>query len=162
MAALDNVVRRGWRVLGAQSCSGCETDWSVSAYAVPRSVAGECVRVNVQTWRDLGRGTSPFDTAWRAHGAWIAGTEEICVKEEVQREKGSVRDAFEDSSWDLDRGVDAEGEQAECGVGSEWQGLAYSWQVDKKKEEERDQEMEWRAIWRYIERRAGVEAGEMH
>jgi hypothetical protein len=119
------------------------------------------VRVNVQTWRDLGRGTGPFDTAWRAHGPWIVGSEESCVKEEVHREKGSVRDAFEASSWGLDRGVNAEGKQAECGVESEWDGLAYSWQLDKKREEERDQEMEWRAVWKYIERRASVEAGKM-
>ena len=154
MAALDNVVRRGWRVVGAQSCSDCSTDWSVSAYTVPRSVAGEFVRVNVRIWRDLGSGASPFESGWRAHGPYIPGTEDSCVREEMRRERGSVRDAFEDSAW-----VGEErGERGMCGVESEWEMLAYSWQIEKKREDERDQEREWRAIWKYIERRAGVEA----
>ncbi|KAJ4985862.1 hypothetical protein SVAN01_08660 [Stagonosporopsis vannaccii] len=155
MAACDNVIRRGWRVLGAQSCSDCATDWTVSSYAIPRSVVGEFVRVSIQTWRDLGNGRGPFEKEWRAHGAYIPGTEESCVREERARERGSVRSAFEgglEDAW----GGDAEA-NAEIG-GSEWERLAYSWQVDKQRAEQRDQEMEWRAIWKYIERRAGVEA----
>lgn len=146
MAALDNVVRRGWRVLGAQSCSDCATDWTVTALQIPRSVAGDFVRLNVQTWRDLGMGKSPFDLHWRAHGMYMIGAGDFGVREEVRREKGSVREAFE-------------GEMEQEQGDGEWEKLAYSWQCDKKREEERDQEKEWRAIWKYIERRAGVESG---
>jgi hypothetical protein len=154
MAALDNVVRRGWRVLGAQSCSDCMTDWSVTAFQIPRSVAGEFVRLNVKTWRDLGAGKSPFETQWRAHGPYIIGAGEYGVREKMGREKGSVREAFDGSLFGLskDEAGRAEGE-------NEWEELAYSWQLDKKREEEKDQEKEWRAIWKYIERRAGMEGG---
>ncbi|KAF2631248.1 hypothetical protein BU25DRAFT_418854 [Macroventuria anomochaeta] len=144
MAALDNVVRRGWRVLGAQSCSDCQTDWSVTAFPIPRSVAGEFVRLNIQTWRDLGTGKTPFDTAWRAHGPYIHGTEESCVREEVRRERGSIREAFEGSHSGKGEGRD---EGVERGS-DEWEKLAYSWQLDKRRGEEKDQEKEWRAIWR--------------
>ena len=153
MAALDNVARRGWRVLGAQSCLDCLTDWSVTAFHVPRSVAGEFVRLNVQTWRDLGNGKSPFDTQWRAHGPYIVGAGEYGVREEMGREKGSVREGFEEVRF-------AEGgDRSMCQWDSEWEKMAYSWQLSKKREDERDQEKEWRAIWRYIERRADVKTG---
>lgn len=108
--------------------------------------------MNVQTWRDLGAGKSPFDPHWRAHGSYIVGTQEYGVSKETSREKGSVREAFEGSS------SGTEGDVQESAP-TEWEKLAYSWQLDKKREEERDQEKEWRAIWRYIERRAGVESG---
>jgi hypothetical protein len=152
MAALDNVVRRGWRVLGAHSCSDCMTDWSVTTFQIPRSVAGEFVRLNVQTWRDLGIGKSPFEHQWRAHGPYIVGAGEYGVRAEMNREKSSVREAFEGSRFGI---REDETGTAECG--NEWEKLAYSWQLDKKREEERDQEKEWRAIWKYIERRAGTE-----
>lgn len=151
MAALDNVARRGWRVLGAHSCSDCMTDWSVNAFAIPRSVAGDFVRLNVQTWRDLGNGKSPFDTQWRAHGPYIVGGGEYGVREEMGREKGSVREAFEEVRFGEME------DESMCQWDSEWEKMAYSWQLDKKRDQERDQEKEWRAIWRYIERRAGLE-----
>jgi len=154
MAACDNVIRRGWRVLGAQSCSDCATDWTVSSHVIPRSIAGEFVRVTIQAWRDLGDGRGPFEKDWRAHGAHIAGTEESCVREERARERGSVRSAFEGEAEGEQEGL-ADGDSG--AVANGWDKLAYSWQVDKQRAEERDQEMEWRAIWKYIERRAGVE-----
>lgn len=160
MAALDNVARRGWRVLGTQGCSECDTDWAVSAYAVPRSAAGEFVRVDVRTWRDLGDGRSPFESGWRGHGVWIAGAEGTGCGKGEGREVGGVREVFEqDESLGRDgwRGGDDGGESEE--EGTEWEKLAWSWQVEKMRGEEREREKEWRAIWRYIERRAGGEIG---
>ncbi|KAF9694603.1 hypothetical protein EKO04_007337 [Ascochyta lentis] len=148
MAALDNVLRRGWRVLGAQSCSDCATDWTLTTHTIPRSIAGDFVRLNMQTWRALGPGTSPFDADWRAHGVYIPGAEEACAREEARRVTGGVRELFA-GSQERDDVVDGEG------VGGAWEKLAYSWQQEKLKEEQRDQEREWRAIWRYVERRAG-------
>lgn len=153
MAAVDNVARRGWRVMGAQSCSECMTDWSVTAFQIPRSVAGEFVRLNVQTWRDLGTGKTPFDTQWRAHGPYLVGAGEYGVREGMSREKESVREAFEEVRFS--RTEDASMYEWD----NEWEKLAYSWQLDKKRDEEKDQEKEWRAIWKYIERRAGLEGG---
>ncbi|KAF3039550.1 hypothetical protein E8E12_007363 [Didymella heteroderae] len=154
MAALDNVARRRWRVLGAQSCSDCMTDWSVTAFQIPRSVAGEFVRLNVQTWRDLGNGKSPFDTQWRAHGPYIVGAGEYGVREKMSREKGSVREAFESLGFER-----TQGEETASAGQNEWGKLAYSWQLEKKKEDEKDQEKEWRAMWRFVERRAGMGSG---
>ena len=151
MAALDNVVRRGWRLSGIQSCSDCETDWSITAFPLPRSVMGDYVSLNIQVWHDLGTGQSPFDTTWRSHGPFLAGTEESCVREEARREKGSVKRSFEDVQWG-----DSYNEQAES-MSSHWEALAYSWQVDRRREEEHDQEREWRAIWQYVERRADMQ-----
>ncbi|KAF3003516.1 hypothetical protein E8E13_005237 [Curvularia kusanoi] len=150
MAAIDNVVRRGWRVLGAQSCGDCETDWSVSAFEVPRSVAGEFVRLTVQTWRDLGDGGSPFERRWRAHGAFVLGCDEMYAQGPgTGREKGGIKEVFEGCGGGC-------GDEVE---GNEWEKLAYSWQLEKEKGEERRQEKEWRAIWNYVERRAEVEGG---
>ena len=156
MAALDNVVRRGWRVLGCQSCADCNTDWSVTAFPIPRSVAGEFVRLNIQTWRDLGTGKTPFDTVWRAHGPYVAGTES-CVREETKREKGGIRELFEGLGSGTGDEIDADA--VEEGLGREWEALAYSWLLEKKRQEDKETEMECRAIWKYIERRAGVESG---
>ncbi|KZM23905.1 uncharacterized protein EKO05_0009291 [Ascochyta rabiei] len=149
MAALDNVVRRGWRVLGAHSCRDCATDWSVSAHAIPRSAAGEFTRLTIQTWRMLGGGSSPFEVQWRAHGLYIPGSEESCAREEASMAPGGVREAFEGPSC---------GDAVSAGEGGRdaWDTLAHSWQVDKHRAEQRDQEAEWRAIWTYIERRAGA------
>lgn len=157
MAALDNVIRRGWRVVGAQGCDACATDWSVTSHAIPRSAAGEFVRVSVQTWRDLGDGKGPFEKEWRAHGEYMTGHEESCVHAEKERERGSIRELFEDG----EQGV-AFGRVEEAGWTSpdvqSWGGMQYSWQLDGQRREQREQETEWRAIWKYIERRAGVEA----
>jgi hypothetical protein len=154
MAALDNTVRRGWRYPGTQTCSDCATDYILSTHNIPRSIAGEFVRLNIQTWRLLGEAKSPFDTTWRAHGPFLSGTEESCVREEVDREAGGIRLAFEDPG-SLDSGRDRD----EACSSPEWEQLAYSWQLEKKQQQEEDQESEWRAIWRYVERRAGVERG---
>jgi hypothetical protein len=63
MAVLDNVLRRGWRYPYAQACGGCRTEFAVSCY----EFAGGYVQLRIRTWRDLGRGESPFEGAWRAH-----------------------------------------------------------------------------------------------
>jgi hypothetical protein len=153
MAALDNVVRRGWRVLGAQSCQDCETDWSINAFSVPRSVKGEFVRLNVQSWRDLGSGESPFERMWRAHGPNVLGCEEMYAEGMgCGREKGSIKEVFEGLSSREDDGV--EGEER-----GGWEELQYSWQLEREREEERRREQEWRAVWKYVERRAEVEGG---
>lgn len=144
MAAIDNVARRGWRVLGAQTCAACASDWSVAAFPLPRSIAGEFVRLDVRVWRDLGAGLTPFDGAWRAHGVFLAGAEDAWARGDVeaQRERGAVRDAFERA--------EGEGGFAECGARG--QRVECGAEARKKGDEER----EWRAVWRYIERRAGV------
>ncbi|KAJ4379695.1 hypothetical protein N0V86_004877 [Didymella sp. IMI 355093] len=67
-------------------------------------------------------------------------------------EKSSVREAFEGSRFKMREDGTGTAERE-----NEWEKLAYSWQLDKKREEEKDQEKEWRAIWKYIERRAGIE-----
>jgi hypothetical protein len=67
MAAIDNVVRRGWKYPFTQSCASCRTDWTVSAHFFGHATGGQ-IRLVVQTWRDLGDGKSPFEQAWRAHG----------------------------------------------------------------------------------------------
>lgn len=67
---------------------------------------------------------------------------------------------FEDEQ--LGRGSedgDGDGDDDERGEGDRWQKLMWSWQLEKKRGEEKDQEKEWRAIWKYIERRAGGEVG---
>ena len=153
MAALDNVVRRGWRVLGAQSCQDCETDWSINAFSVPRSVKGEFVRLNVQSWRDLGSGESPFERVWRAHGPNVLGCEEMYAEGMGSgREKGVIKEVFEG----LDPSEDAGNDGEERGG---WEELQYSWQLEKERNEERRREQEWRAVWKYVERRAEVEGG---
>lgn len=97
MAALDNVVRRGWKYPFTQLCATCATDWSVSAHAFPHASGGQ-VRLVVQTWRDLGAGRNPFETSWRAHGV-PAGGGAAGQATEVMRlttlSAGEIRGAFE-------------------------------------------------------------------
>ncbi|KAH6614164.1 hypothetical protein C7974DRAFT_444158 [Boeremia exigua] len=130
LAALDNVVRRGWSV-GTRGCGECASDWSVESVRVPGGV-----RVVVSVWRDLGQGEGPFEGGWRAHGGWIAGVEG--GKGGVV--EGSVRAAFEGAG-------EGEGGDEEVGEGV-WERLAYSWQLERRREEAREREVEWRAIWR--------------
>jgi hypothetical protein len=93
MAALDNVVRRGYKYLIPQMCSTCATDWTVSAHVFPHA-SGAQVRLVVQSWRDLGDGRNLFDSKWRAHGVCMYGAVSDVVRTEG-RQAGDVRRAFE-------------------------------------------------------------------
>lgn len=134
----------------------------MQAFPVPRSVSGQFVRVSIQTWRDFGRGSTPFDAEWRAHGVFFAGAGVGGCGEEV----GSVgmREGVR-AMFERDGGRGAGAGQGEGGSSSEREGegnaleqLAYSWVLDRQKQELKEQEDEWRAIWKYIERRAVQEA----
>lgn len=70
MAAVDNVVRRGWKYPFTQACSLCKSDWSVASHNYSHST-GSQTRLVIQTWRDLGDGRNPFETGWRAHGVFM-------------------------------------------------------------------------------------------
>ncbi|KAI0585595.1 hypothetical protein PtrEW7m1_001707 [Pyrenophora tritici-repentis] len=72
MAAVDNVVRRGWKYAFTQSCEVCGADWAVSRQDFVHQTGGQ-VRLVVQSWRDLGKGRSPFERAWRGHGVAAEG-----------------------------------------------------------------------------------------
>jgi hypothetical protein len=85
MAVLDNVLRRGWRYPYAQACGGCRTEFAVSCY----EFAGGYVQLRIRTWRDLGRGESPFEGAWRAHCEGRGSGERNSGVE------GDIRKAFE-------------------------------------------------------------------
>jgi hypothetical protein len=95
MAAIDNVVRRGWTYPLAQNCGRCLTDWSVGMY----TVGPHRVQLVVESWRDLGDGKSPFEQGWRAHGVPV-----VEVSYHAQRgvdrygevRAGDVRRAFEE------------------------------------------------------------------
>ncbi|CAO2654766.1 Nn.00g114990.m01.CDS01 [Neocucurbitaria sp. VM-36] len=96
MAAIDNVVRRGWKYPSTQMCSTCTTDWTVTCHQFAHATGGQ-VRLVVQTWRDLGSGRNPFETGWRAHGVPTQGhassaTELVRL---TQMRAGDVRRAFE-------------------------------------------------------------------
>jgi hypothetical protein len=95
MAAIDNVVRRGWKYPFTQNCGSCRTDWTVSAHTFgPQSQ----VRLVIQTWRDLGDGKSPFDQGWRAHGVPIVSVSyhsQPGVERYEDVRAGDVRRAFE-------------------------------------------------------------------
>jgi hypothetical protein len=96
MAAIDNVVRRGWKYPHTQNCSSCATDWSVTSHEFPHVTGGQA-RLVVQSWRDLGTGRTPFESGWRAHGVCTglptsSGTQIVKLKG-VQA--GDIRRAFE-------------------------------------------------------------------
>jgi hypothetical protein len=96
MAAIDNVVRRGWRYAYTQNCSTCATDWTVSAHEFPHATGGQ-VRLVIQTWRDLGTGRTPFETGWRAHGV-CTGSSSSSATQLVRlagMQAGDIRRAFE-------------------------------------------------------------------
>jgi hypothetical protein len=97
MAAIDNVVRRGWKYPHTQNCSSCATDWSVTSHDFPHVTGGQ-VRLVVQSWRDLGTGRTPFDVKWRAHGVCTgsppsSATQSVRLVKGVQA--GDIRRAFE-------------------------------------------------------------------
>ncbi|OAL03949.1 hypothetical protein IQ06DRAFT_291583 [Phaeosphaeriaceae sp. SRC1lsM3a] len=95
MAAVDNVVRRGWKYPFTQMCTTCATDWSVSCHFFPHASGGQ-TRLVVQSWRDLGDGRNPFDTAWRAHGVCVhAMGSSTDVLRTSGLQPGEVRRAFE-------------------------------------------------------------------
>jgi hypothetical protein len=96
MAAIDNVVRRGWRYASTQNCSTCATDWTVTAHEFPHATGGQ-VRLSIQTWRDLGMGRTPFETGWRAHGV-CTGSSSNSATQLVRlagMQAGDIRRAFE-------------------------------------------------------------------
>jgi hypothetical protein len=146
MAAVDNVARRGWKIPATQSCSECAAQFSVTAFGVPRCGVGEFVRLDIRVWRDLGTGRSPFEGLWRAQGVFLRGAEEGYGCGKGVDESEGVRALFEDESRDID--VSATGDEEEEG---QW-----SWLVEKNREEERNCEREWRAIYRFLDRRAGI------
>lgn len=95
MAAIDNVVRRGWKYPFSQMCSTCATDWSVACHFFPHASGGQ-TRLVVQSWRDLGDGRNPFESGWRAHGVCVhpsAPTTDVLRVSAMQ--PGEVRRAFE-------------------------------------------------------------------
>lgn len=96
MAAVDNVVRRGWKYPFTQCCSACRTDWSVSAHFFGHASGGQ-VRLVIQTWRDLGAGKSPFDQAWRSHGLslHLQRTESTGLVRNADAQAGDVRREFD-------------------------------------------------------------------
>jgi len=97
MAAIDNVIRRGWKYQFTQNCSTCATDWSVTSQDFSHATGGQ-VRLVVQSWRDLGTGRTPFETGWRAHGVGSCAEgsgANTCLVRLTSRPAGSVRRAFE-------------------------------------------------------------------
>ncbi|KAI4645668.1 hypothetical protein J4E93_005245 [Alternaria ventricosa] len=104
MAAIDNVIRRGWKYQFTQNCSTCATDWSVTSQDFSHATGGQ-VRLVVQSWRDLGTGRTPFETGWRAHGVGSCAEgsgANTCLVRLTSRPAGSVRRAFE--AADVDEG----------------------------------------------------------
>ncbi|KAF1839452.1 hypothetical protein BDW02DRAFT_486991 [Decorospora gaudefroyi] len=103
MAAVDNVLRRGWSYPHTQCCGMCATDWAVACYPYhkdARSRGGsEKVRLVVQSWRDFGDARSPFETKWRAHGVGSAMTTTASASTQLiamaGMRAGDVRRAFE-------------------------------------------------------------------
>ncbi|KAH8724974.1 hypothetical protein GQ44DRAFT_740041 [Phaeosphaeriaceae sp. PMI808] len=97
MAAVDNVVRRGWKYPFTQICTTCATDWSVSCHTFPHATGGQ-TQLCVQTWRDLGNGRSPFDSAWRAHGVAAPGLDKNTGGDILRvsgLQAGDIRRAFD-------------------------------------------------------------------
>ncbi|KAH3966030.1 hypothetical protein HBH98_093970 [Parastagonospora nodorum] len=94
MAAVDNVVRRGWKYPFTQSCSTCRTDWSVSAHFFGHASGGQ-LRLVVQTWRDVGDGKSPFDQGWRSHGVGLLRAEASGLVRNLDARAGDVRREFD-------------------------------------------------------------------
>jgi hypothetical protein len=93
MAVLDNVVRRGYKYPLTQMCTTCTTDWTVNCHYFPHATGGQ-TRLVVQSWRDLGDGRNPFDTAWRAHGVCMHGATADVVRTSGSQ-AGDIRRAFE-------------------------------------------------------------------
>ncbi|KAF2129292.1 hypothetical protein P153DRAFT_290658 [Dothidotthia symphoricarpi CBS 119687] len=144
MAALDNVLRRGWVYPATQLCSCCATDWSVHVHALP---GGEWVRLVVRTWRDLGEGGSPFEGVWRAHGV---GKSSGGMGGEVVRlvggRAGDVRRGFDGA--DEDGVVERRGRrEGEVGVEETlWtRARPRSWRTRSENEDARRREVEYRA-----------------
>ncbi|CAN9212525.1 unnamed protein product [Alternaria alternata] len=52
MAAIDNVIRRGWKYQFTQNCSTCATDWSVTTQDFSHATGGQ-VRLVVQNEADV-------------------------------------------------------------------------------------------------------------
>ncbi|KAL5116481.1 hypothetical protein ACEQ8H_005602 [Pleosporales sp. CAS-2024a] len=108
MAAIDNVVRRGWKYPFPQSCATCRTDWTVSAHFFHHSTGAQ-LRLVVQTWRDVGDAKSPFDQSWRSHG--VAGpktatTPTVFIRNTGLR-AGDIRRAFDASCNTADHDAQA-------------------------------------------------------
>jgi hypothetical protein len=113
MAAIDNVIRRGWKYQFTQNCSTCATDWAVTSQDFSHSTGGQ-VRLVVQSWRDLGTGRTPFETGWRAHGVGSCAEgsgANTCLVRLTSLPAGTVRRAFEAADVD-----DEANEAAHTGV----------------------------------------------
>jgi hypothetical protein len=107
MAAIDNVVRRGYRYPLTQMCSTCTTDWTVNCHFFPHATGGQ-TRLVLQSWRDLGDARNPFDTAWRAHGVCMhtpPSTSNPARSSSLQA--GDVRRQFETIIPDHDAAAEA-------------------------------------------------------
>ncbi|KAH7088942.1 hypothetical protein FB567DRAFT_321311 [Paraphoma chrysanthemicola] len=74
LAALDNVLRRGWKYPDTQTCADCNTDWSIQVHFFGHRSGGQ-VRLVLRAWRDLGNGGSPFEQMWRGHACWMRGVD---------------------------------------------------------------------------------------
>lgn len=137
MAALDNLLRRGWMYPSTQTCSGCTTDWAVSSHVLPGNGG---VRLTVRSWRDLGRGESGFEKIWRAHGEWREGRE-AGFKEAVEngRKKGDVRAAFEMGDAQKARIMSRDEFERVRGRSRPW-----SWRSKSENEEAARKEVEYR------------------
>ncbi|EOA87018.1 hypothetical protein ACJQWK_08224 [Exserohilum turcicum] len=105
MAAVDNVVRRGWKYQFTQNCAMCATDWAVSAQQFSHAT-GSQMRLVVQTWRDVGSARTPFETAWRAHGVCVSeiagkssssssASTSTCLLQMAGLQPGSIRRTFD-------------------------------------------------------------------
>ncbi|EUC34614.1 hypothetical protein COCCADRAFT_35767 [Bipolaris zeicola 26-R-13] len=115
MAAVDNVVRRGWKYQFTQNCSMCATDWAVSAQEFPHATGGQ-MRLVVQTWRDLGTARTPFETSWRAHGVCTAenwknngAAAATCLLRTASLQAGAIRRAFESEEANDEAGSSGSG-----------------------------------------------------
>ncbi|KAH7068972.1 hypothetical protein BKA63DRAFT_98741 [Paraphoma chrysanthemicola] len=78
LAALDNVLRRGWKYPDTQTCADCATDWTIQAHFFGHRSGGQ-VRLVLRCWRDLGSGGSPFEQLWRGHACWMRGVDRASV-----------------------------------------------------------------------------------
>ncbi|KAH7115982.1 hypothetical protein B0J11DRAFT_392867, partial [Dendryphion nanum] len=63
---VGKVLKHGWKI-PLQRCLCCPTEYHVGCERVS-SAHEEHVVLEIKTWRDLGDGKNPFESAWRAHG----------------------------------------------------------------------------------------------
>lgn len=80
-------------IYSTERCSHCPTDFLV--HSTPTSTSDPMqVPLAITTWRDLGDGRNPFDTAWRRHCAF-KGTKKGARTYRSKIERGGIRDLYE-------------------------------------------------------------------